>query len=94
MCENETDQKTMYGGIPVDMRVVPCRFGCPVSAGRYSVPEGCVCFRDDTEQDLCAQHASSAEPLGEMKIIRIYDPAMIALLNGHKVVKFDPELPE
>lgn len=47
-----------------------CRFGCagePV--GLYRLSRGCVCYPDDREQWLCAQHAVRAEPLGEMERI-------------------------
>ena len=54
---------------------VLCRFDDGMSAvGRYAMSAGCVCFPDDREQDLCAQHAISAEPLVEMHCVVIYQP--------------------
>lgn len=46
------------------------RLGCSADAVvRVSVPNGCVCFPDETEQALCAQHWYKATPLGEMSVI-------------------------
>lgn len=69
--------------IPVDEKIVPCRFAplCFDSAvGRYSAPHGCTCFPNDTEQDLCVQHAITAEPLGPFELTVIYQPSLVPLL--------------
>lgn len=63
--------------VPVNEQAMPCRFGCKTAIGRFSVPEGCACFPDDTEQDLCPQHVISAEPLGDMQPILIYQPELL-----------------
>lgn len=68
--------------VPVDIRTVPCRFNHGADAvARYAVPQGCACFHDDRMQDLCAQHAAKAEPLGDMTVAIIYDPPMWRLMN-------------
>ena len=72
-------------GIPVNEMVVPCRFSVDrccsgVAVGRYATPNGCVCYREDTEQDLCVQHAITAEPLGPFRLIVIYQPELYQTL--------------
>jgi len=53
-----------------------CRFGDGYTAvARYRFSDGCVCFPDDKEQDLCAQHASDSWPHGSMERILTYDPS-------------------
>jgi hypothetical protein len=65
--------------------MISCRFaaaGCKDEAvARYSVPQGCACWPCDTVQDLCLHHASEAEPLGEMKIIKVYSEELVKLLD-------------
>lgn len=57
------------------MTHVPCRFGDSSPAvARFSMDRGCVCFRDDREQALCAQHIINAEPLGSMELIEVLIP--------------------
>jgi hypothetical protein len=51
-----------------------CRFGCGPAIARYAMDRGCVCFPDDREQDLCAQHVVRATPLGGMELIEAYFP--------------------
>lgn len=61
---------------PVLKEDVPCRF-CgdkALAVGRWAMSEGCVCYPDDREQDLCAQHAIRATPLGDMVLLVIYRP--------------------
>lgn len=72
----------MNASVPVDEREVPCRFvGCPrLAIGRYEVSEGCVCFPQDREQDLCIQHAESATPIGTFRIMLVYQPSLLAIL--------------
>lgn len=36
-----------------------CRHGCPDAIALVSTPGGCVVFRADTEQYLCAQHIAN-----------------------------------
>lgn len=77
---------THINGIPVDEKIVACRFSldrvCESPAvGRYSTPNGCVCYREDTEQDLCVQHAFTAEPLGPFNLTLIYQPSLYAVLE-------------
>jgi|SRR5262245_15872168 len=46
-----------------------CRFGCKAPVvGIYWMERGCACHADQV-QALCGQHAVSAEPLGEMRLI-------------------------
>lgn len=52
-----------------------CRFECGWAIARYAMDAGCVCFPDDREQDLCAQHIVRSTPLGSMTLIRKYVPA-------------------
>ena len=40
---------------------------------RVALDEGCICFPDDREQDLCAQHAVRATPLGNMELVTWLD---------------------
>ena len=57
----------------VEEKEVQCRFRCSSPAvARYYTPGGCVCFPGDKEQNLCAQHATNAEPLEGMYLIEIY----------------------
>ena len=60
--------------IPVEEKEDPCRHGCALAVGRYSLPKGCVCFSDDTEQDLCAQHVVKGGDIGGMFLIKVYQP--------------------
>lgn len=53
--------------------VVRCRFGDGFRAAvRVSLSDGCLCYPDDREQDLCIQHLDRANPLGEMEVIKDY----------------------
>lgn len=47
---------------------MPCRFGCEDSIGLFFMDEGCACYPDHI-QALCAQHATTAEPLGSFIMI-------------------------
>ncbi|GEM_PF-1724105 len=70
-------------GIPVDTKEVPCRFGCgDIAVGHFSTPNGCVCFPDDVEQDLCVQHALTAEPHGAFTLVTIYHIGLYELLTS------------
>ncbi len=62
--------------IPIEERVVPCRFGDESPAvGRYETPQGCVCFPNDRTQDLCAQHVIKDGLIGAgVRLILIYQP--------------------
>jgi hypothetical protein len=60
--------------VPVERKQVPCIFDHnALAVGKYSLSKGCVC-KSETRQDLCSQHVISAEPLGSMELICIYDP--------------------
>lgn len=41
----------MMAGIPIEERLVLCRFGdnCP-AVGQYETPDGCVCYPNDRTQ--------------------------------------------
>lgn len=52
-----------------------CRFGDRPAIARYALSDGCVCYPDDREQDLCVQHILRATPLGTMKKLVVYDEA-------------------
>jgi hypothetical protein len=41
-----------------------CRFGCGTAIVKVELSAGCVCWPNDHEQYLCAQHAYKIEPLG------------------------------
>ncbi len=76
----------LINGIPFDEKEVPCRFSLDrcctsLAVGRYSTPQGCVCYREDKEQDLCVQHAITAEPLGSFKLIVIYNTELYKTLT-------------
>lgn len=65
--------------IPVDEKIVPCRFGDSSPAvGRYETPEGCVCFPQDRVQDLCAQHVIKDGMIGDARLVLIYQPSFYA----------------
>lgn len=50
-----------------------CRFDDGnIAIARFAMDRGCVCYPDDREQDLCAQHVLRATPLGSMTLIRRY----------------------
>jgi len=69
-----------YDGITVDPRIVPCRFDHNTPAvGRYKTPDGCVCYPDDREQDLCAQHVIKNGMIGDrVALVVIYEPFFYA----------------
>lgn len=50
----------------------PCRFCKELSIVRVAIPQGCFCYPDDREQDLCDHHVQRATPLGEMTVIHWY----------------------
>lgn len=50
----------------------PCRFCGMPSIARYAMDEGCICYPDDREQDLCMQHENRATPLGSMELMINY----------------------
>lgn len=61
--------------------MIACRFGDSSPAvARFAMDRGCVCYRDDREQDLCAQHIINAEPLGSMEVIEVYEPEVFEAL--------------
>jgi hypothetical protein len=54
---------------PVDVK---CRFCSASAIAKYAMDRGCVCFPDDREQALCAQHIIRATPLGSMELLEDY----------------------
>jgi hypothetical protein len=50
-----------------------CRFCGRPAVALYRLTEGCAVYSSDREQDLCVQHAVSAEPIGEMILIAVHD---------------------
>jgi hypothetical protein len=50
-----------------------CRFGCKDPIARFKTPNGCVCFPEDKEQDLCAQHIIKDGFIGEFKLLKVYN---------------------
>lgn len=52
-----------------------CRFGHSVEAAvRVDLSEGCICFPEDREQALCAQHYVRMTPLGSVRVIEWLNP--------------------
>jgi hypothetical protein len=51
---------------------VKCRFCTAPALARYAMDRGFVCFPDDREQALCAQHIIRATPLGSMELLEDY----------------------
>lgn len=49
-----------------------CRFGDGEAIALFHMVDGCMCFPDEREQDLCLHHAYRATPLGRMVMIRDY----------------------
>lgn len=46
-----------------------CRFCSSEAVGLYALDRGCVCYPDDREQALCAQHVVRATPLGGFDLV-------------------------
>lgn len=42
-----------------------CRHCDDHAVARYKTPQGCVCFPDDREQDLCMQHIIKDGMIGD-----------------------------
>jgi hypothetical protein len=51
-----------------------CRFCGTPAVAVYALSDGCMCFPDDREQALCAQHEDRATPLGDMTLLRDFAP--------------------
>ena len=70
--------------VPVSEQTVPCRFGDSAPAvGRYRTPEGCTCYPDDREQDLCGQHVAKDGMIGSgVELILIYQPWFYGMPSG------------
>ena len=50
-----------------------CRHGDGPAVARFRTPNGCVCFPDDREQDLCPQHIVKDGTIGPgVKMIADY----------------------
>ena len=61
-------------GIPVEKKLVPCRFGCEYAIARFALPNGCFCYPDEREQDLCAQHVVRTSFTSDgMHVVHVYD---------------------
>ncbi len=70
--------------------VIPqCRFGDGPAAARFRTPQGCVCFPDDREQDLCMQHIIKDGTLGD-KVEMIEDYTLGKVLTPKRPSTSDP----
>ena len=49
-----------------------CRFCGEPAVAHYAMSAGCICYPNDREQDLCAQHENRATPLGRMVMVEDY----------------------
>lgn len=50
-----------------------CRFDDGnYAVGRFAFSDGCVCYPDDKEQDLCIQHVVKSTPLGSFECLHSY----------------------
>jgi hypothetical protein len=59
-----------------------CRHNDGMEAvARFRTPEGCICFPEDKEQDLCAQHIVKWGVNGTATVIKIYWPKMAEMLG-------------
>jgi hypothetical protein len=67
--------------VPIERIEVPCSFGHGTAIARFSMPKGCVARPQDREQDLYLQHIAKAEPIGEMDLIKIYQPEVLERFN-------------
>jgi len=64
-----------------------CRFGCndpPIV--RVRLEAGCVCFPDDKEQLLCAQHLVCMTPLGDWSITEVFDDRFDPLTERFRLI--------
>jgi len=49
-----------------------CRFCKDEAIARAGFSDGCFCYPNDREQDLCLHHYMRATPLGDMSMIEDY----------------------
>ena len=71
-------------GVRTEAKEVPCRFqerGCQgVAIARYALAEGCACFPDDREQDLCLQHVMKDGQIDGIRPLIVYRPKLFLTL--------------
>ena len=75
-------------GIPIEEKLVPCRHGekCEHAVGKYKTPEGCFCFPNDREQNLCGQHVYKDGTIGDnVELILVYDVGFYEQYLGRKL---------
>lgn len=84
--ENPAKRVSSSVSLAADVRCTPCSTAGIASAAvcRAEMPEGCAAFPDLTVQDLCAQHMSSLEPVGDCLVVAVYDPAVFRLVTGRE----------
>ncbi|MDB5237464.1 MAG: hypothetical protein JWL88_566 [Parcubacteria group bacterium] len=70
-------------GVPVVPKYTRCRFGCAIAIAKFSIPEGCESFPNDTEQCLCVEHVLKTKPLGDMQLVCIFQPLTAYLIRPH-----------
>jgi len=72
--------------IPIEEKFVPCRHDDGTHAvGRYKTPEGCICFPNDREQDLCGQHVMRDGMNGDnVELILVYDVGFYKMFLGER----------
>lgn len=56
---------------------VPCRHGCPMAIALFDTPEGCVVFKEDKQQYLCAQHIISDGFIESPTVICELEPGIL-----------------
>jgi hypothetical protein len=58
-----------------------CRLCSDYAVARFKTPNGCVCYPDDREQDLCAQHIIKWGVIGESELMQVYIPELAVALH-------------
>jgi len=58
-----------------------CRFCDDEAVAKYTFSNGCVCYPEDREQNLCLQHIVKSNPLGSMVLIEDYTIDKV-IVNG------------
>lgn len=51
---------------------------------RVDLDHGCAAFPDLKVQDLCMQHASSIEPIGEIEVAEVYRQDLLDFVRGDR----------
>lgn len=65
-----------------------CRCGSP-SVVRVRLPLGCAAY-PDVEQELCAQHLLSVEPVEPFEPLQIHAPRTYSLITGAPLERRHP----